>query len=67
MPIYGDDGNVKAALIGVMLLDQISRLMDRETIASKRYIFIKDGKNNKIYYPEGKSDRDFSYDMGIDF
>lgn len=66
VPIYGDQGEVKAMLIGVMLLDEINKIVDIDSLASKRYIFIKDGNNNKIYYPEGKSDSQFSRDMEID-
>lgn len=67
VPIYGDNGEVKAVLIGVILLDEISKLVDIDTLGSNRYIFIKDGNNKKIYYPEGKSEKDFSHDMQIDF
>lgn len=67
VPIYGDDGEVKAVLVGVMLLDEIAKLVDTDSLDSNRYIFIKDGNNNKIYYPEGKSDSDFSRDMQMDF
>lgn len=67
VPIYSDDGNVKAAIIGVMLLEEISKLLDAETINLKRYIFIKDNNQNMIYYPKDKKHSEFSRDIEIDF
>lgn len=67
VPIYGENGEVKAVLVGVMLLQEIAKLVEVDSLGTNRYIFIKDGNNNKIYYPEGKSDEQFSRDMQMEF
>lgn len=65
VPIYGEQGEVKAALIGVMLLEDIGKLVETDYLGVNRYIFIKDGNNNKVYYPAGNSENDFYRDMDI--
>lgn len=66
VPIYGNNGEVKAVLVGMMLLDDIAKFVEAETLHSNRYVFIKDGNNNKIYYPASRSDNEF-HDMQMNF
>ena len=51
VPMYNNDDQVEAVLAGGILLDELGKLIEAEQLPIDHYIFIKDNKNQIIYYP----------------
>lgn len=69
VPVYRGYDQVEAVLAGGILLDDLGKLVEMEGLPFRHYLFIKDNKNQAVYYPEAKKragQSNFFRDMQID-